>query len=145
MSEFYSSMLNFYWERESWSGCENIIKLIDNFRRDVDYFNQVNIESPFSCFSGIEAKPFSTRKMREPLLNDGEEPETRRACRTKKEELENFQKKSLTLDGKTQKSSKFEKKRIFRMDSNKKEYLFGIREIKGVMFKERKKTLPKLQ
>lgn len=53
MSEFYSSMLNFYWERESWSGCENIIKLIDNFRRDVDYFNQVNIDSPFSCFGSI--------------------------------------------------------------------------------------------
>lgn len=69
----------------------------------------------------------------------------RRACKTRKEVPENFQKKSLTLDGKSHKGSKFEKKRIFRIDSNKKEYLFGIREIKGVMFKERKKTLPKIQ
>ena len=108
----------------------------------MDYFNKVNISSPFSCFYGTEIEKIPPKLKHQELINAAgdiiENIESGEKLKIK--EIRKNEKSSTNPEYGFNKTVRFEKKRIFRTENQKKEYLFGIREIKGVIFRENKKN-----
>jgi hypothetical protein len=105
---------------DSWRGSDNIIRLVENYRRNVNYFNKVNISSPFTCLSGMDSENYPLKLKKTSNISACERIENNES---REESLIKNGKATIKTEGldyNFNKTVRFDKPKIFRTDLKKK-------------------------